>query len=107
MVLKLLKAHVTYLSGNTILHGNWLIFLHYFRMSYPEFAGGVIAIKPELYQKVNGHSNMFFGWGGEDDDFYNRCLAKDITTIRYPSPISKYTAIEHQRDKGNSANPAR
>mgnify|MGYP001792146321 FL=1 len=95
------------MSGNKTLHDNWLVFLRYFRMPYPEYAGGVFAIKPELYQKVNGHSNMFFGWGGEDDDFYNRCLAKDITTIRYPSPISKYTAIKHQRDKGNSANPAR
>ena len=86
---------------------NDLILLQYFKKSNTEYAQASLAIKHELYQKVNGHSNMFFGWGGEDDDFYNRCLAKDITTIRYPSPISKYTMIKHQRDKGNPENPAR
>ena len=39
---------------------------------YKEFFGGVIAISPDHFQKTNGFSNMFWGWGSEDDDFYKR-----------------------------------
>ncbi|KAJ8306817.1 hypothetical protein KUTeg_014901, partial [Tegillarca granosa] len=31
---------------------------------------GVVVLTKEQYKKVNGFSNLFFGWGGEDDDFY-------------------------------------
>lgn len=34
--------------------------------------GGVIALTPAAYRKINGFSNMFWGWGGEDDDFFQR-----------------------------------
>ena len=26
----------------------------------------------QQYEKVNGFSNAYFGWGGEDDDLSNR-----------------------------------
>lgn len=28
----------------------------------------------EQYEAVNGFSNIFYGWGGEDDDLYNRSV---------------------------------
>ncbi len=34
--------------------------------------GGAISVTPEQFAKVNGFSNGYFGWGGEDNDFYNR-----------------------------------
>ena len=36
--------------------------------------GGVAAMKTEHFRLVNGFSNKFFGWGGEDDDLYNRLI---------------------------------
>lgn len=30
-------------------------------------------IRPEHYFLVNGYSNLFWGWGGEDDDMGYRC----------------------------------
>ena len=42
------------------------------RLPYPTIFGGVVAFKKEQFQNVNGFSNCFFGWGGEDDDLYNR-----------------------------------
>jgi hypothetical protein len=30
-------------------------------------------MKAETFQRLNGFSNMFWGWGGEDDEMYRRC----------------------------------
>ena len=42
------------------------------RLEYPEFFGGVTGVTWDQYKQVNGYSNMFWGWGGEDDDFHTR-----------------------------------
>jgi len=39
---------------------------------YEGIFGGVTAFKAEHFELVNGFSNQFYGWGGEDDDMYNR-----------------------------------
>ena len=39
---------------------------------------------------VNGFSNQFWGWGGEDDDMADRIIAHNLTITR-PSPdIARY-----------------
>ena len=43
-----------------------------FRLPYKELYGGVSALKKEHFERVNGFSNKFFGWGGEDDDMWVR-----------------------------------
>ena len=40
--------------------------------NYGTIYGGVTAMKTETYQLVNGHSNRFWGWGGEDNDMEKR-----------------------------------
>ena len=34
--------------------------------------GGVEAISYQNFTKINGFSNIYFKWGGEDDDFAGR-----------------------------------
>nr|KAG5702405.1 hypothetical protein BaRGS_027492 [Batillaria attramentaria] len=36
------------------------------------YAGGVIAMNRENYNRINGYSNSYWGWGNEDDDFSAR-----------------------------------
>jgi len=39
---------------------------------YSTLFGGIEAFSTEHFQLVNGFSNQFFGWGGEDDNLYDR-----------------------------------
>ncbi|XP_025096876.1 beta-1,4-N-acetylgalactosaminyltransferase bre-4-like [Pomacea canaliculata] len=39
-----------------------------YRLAYQMLVGGVLNMRMEHYQLVNGYSNMYWGWGAEDDD---------------------------------------
>ena len=40
--------------------------------AYREYMGGCFTMSPKDWVSVNGLSNQYVGWGGEDDDFYHR-----------------------------------
>ena len=84
-----------------------LIYSNLFRIPYGAYFGGVVAITPEQYKNINGHSNLYFGWGGEDDDFYTRWLSSKYKLKRYPKAIGRYDMIVHKRDSGNESNNRR
>lgn len=44
----------------------------FFSLPYNEFFGGVSGLTVEQFRKINGFPNAFWGWGGEDDDLWNR-----------------------------------
>lgn len=50
----------------------YLIDLNFLRLLYDTLFGGVVMFKKEDFLKVNGFSNVFWGWGGEDDNLYQR-----------------------------------
>jgi hypothetical protein len=43
-----------------------------YQLPYKEIFGGVTALDKSMIYRLNGYSNLYFGWGGEDDDFYQR-----------------------------------
>lgn len=45
---------------------------HPCRLPYNQYFGGVSSMSKEQYLKINGFPNNYWGWGGEDDDIYNR-----------------------------------
>ena len=49
-----------------------IILYAYYSLKYKYNFGGATSFTPELFKKVNGYSNTFYGWGGEDDDMFHR-----------------------------------
>lgn len=71
------------------------------RLPYTDIFGGVSAMSAEHFQEVNGFSNMFWGWGGEDDDMSMRIKMKGLHISRYPFNIARYTMLPHEKQKAN------
>lgn len=38
------------------------------RLPYFLLVGGVLSVRGDQFLQLNGYSNMYWGWGGEDDD---------------------------------------
>ncbi|XP_067615580.1 beta-1,4-galactosyltransferase 1 isoform X2 [Eurosta solidaginis] len=72
-----------------------------FTLPYRGLFGGVVAIRTQQYRFINGMSNLFEGWGGEDDDFYNRLCSHKIDICRFGPIYSKYTMIRHKPEEKN------
>ena len=68
---------------------------------YEDYFGGCFAISTDHFALINGFSNRFWGWGGEDDDIRKRLLNKHLEITRYPLDIASYTAIPHKRPTEN------
>ncbi|VDP52996.1 unnamed protein product [Schistosoma margrebowiei] len=79
----------------------------WFLLIYQENFGGVIAISRQQFEKVGGFSNVYFGWGGEDDDFYKRIIYQNYSIVRYPAEIGRYIMLRHERDSRNEPNERR
>ncbi|XP_033746278.1 beta-1,4-N-acetylgalactosaminyltransferase bre-4-like [Pecten maximus] len=78
-----------------------------YRLPYKGIVGGVTQLPRKVLQKINGFSNLYFGWGGEDDDLGIRLKISNYTVERYSLVISRYRMLKHQREKGNAPNPKR
>ena len=71
------------------------------------YSGGVSVLSATDFKKINGFSNVFWGWGGEDDDFHHRILFHNLTLTRQfdgqPSFIrqARYSMLDHHEAKPN------
>ena len=50
---------------------------------YTNMFGGVVSFTADQFLNINGASNMYFGWGGEDDDLRRRWV-QEGTAKRHP-----------------------
>lgn len=69
---------------------------HQYKLPYHSFFGGVCAFSKEHFQTINGASNIYFGWGGEDDDLHERIKYNGMKVKRLSSDIYRYKMIPHQ-----------
>lgn len=45
---------------------------------FESYFGGITLFPSELFEKINGFSNLYWGWGFEDDDLRYRCIKNNI-----------------------------
>ena len=62
-----------------------------------ELFGGGTALTTEQFKRINGFSNEFWGWGGEDDDFFNRVISQGYIS-RYPAEIARYKSLKLKKE---------
>ncbi|XP_018797748.1 PREDICTED: beta-1,4-galactosyltransferase 1 [Bactrocera latifrons] len=74
-----------------------------FTLPYRGLFGGVVAIRTHQYRFINGMSNLYEGWGGEDDDLFNRLYSHKIDICRFEPSYSTYTMMRHKPEKKNEA----
>ncbi|XP_064469134.1 beta-1,4-N-acetylgalactosaminyltransferase bre-4-like [Ornithodoros turicata] len=74
-----------------------------YRLSYDTLFGGVSAVRREHFVKVNGFSNIYWGWGGEDDDLSSRLRYSKLELHRYNCTIGRYRALVHDQDDPSSS----
>lgn len=51
------------------------------KYNYPSFIGGILLVSVNDFHTVNGMSNVYWGWGMEDDEFYVRLRHNGIQVI--------------------------
>ncbi|ESO94827.1 hypothetical protein LOTGIDRAFT_161079 [Lottia gigantea] len=49
-----------------------------YKLGYDLLVGGVLNMRVEHYKTVNGYSNMYVGWGAEDDDMAYRIVNQQV-----------------------------
>ncbi|XP_047235950.1 beta-1,4-galactosyltransferase 4 [Girardinichthys multiradiatus] len=75
-----------------------------YKLRYKGYFGGVTAMTKDQFFQVNGFSNSYWGWGGEDDDLRVRVELQKMKILRPPADVARYTMVFHKRDSGNQVN---
>ncbi|CAL8267514.1 unnamed protein product [Merluccius merluccius] len=78
-----------------------------YKLRYKGYFGGVTALTKDQFKRVNGFSNTYWGWGGEDDDLRIRVELQGMKIVRPPPEVARYTMVFHKRDSGNKVNDDR
>ncbi|KAI1894799.1 hypothetical protein AGOR_G00119470 [Albula goreensis] len=78
-----------------------------YKLPYKSYFGGVSALTPQQYLKMNGFPNNYWGWGGEDDDIGIRVSLGGMLISRPALHVGRYKMIKHKLDQGNEMNPRR
>ena len=68
----MLPVDVDYSHSDTPIH------LATNNIPFESYFGGITLFPSELFEKINGFSNLYWGWGFEDDDLRYRCIKNYI-----------------------------
>jgi hypothetical protein len=68
-----------------------------YTLMYYNLVGGVLALSRSQLDKTNGFSNLYWGWGAEDDDMSIRILKNNYKIVRPPNYVGRYKMILHRK----------
>lgn len=69
-------------TEDAIVHLSSRISQFSYKLPSENYCGGVISFKKNDFVQINGFSNEYWGWGGEDDDLYFRIKKSKLPFIR-------------------------
>lgn len=64
----------------------------------PNFYGGVIVLRQDMFEKINGFNPMYKGWGNEDEDLRERLKMAGYKPIR--NKVGTFYCLHHE-DNGD------
>nr|XP_021201599.2 beta-1,4-N-acetylgalactosaminyltransferase bre-4 [Helicoverpa armigera] len=70
-----------------------------FVLPYLNLVSGAIAILSKQFKTVNGMSNEFYGFAGEDDDLYSRLEASNLKLCRFQPETSRYHKVSTKPER--------
>jgi len=50
-------------------------------LPFDSYFGGITLFPTDQFEKINGFSNLYWGWGYEDDDLRYRCIKNELDLI--------------------------
>ncbi|CBY06895.1 unnamed protein product [Oikopleura dioica] len=78
-----------------------------YKLLYAAIFGGITSMNTAQFTQLNGYSNLFWGWGGEDDDMFNRIRFANMKILRPPPTTARFKMIKHDHESSNKPNPKR
>ena len=71
-----------------------------YELTYDKYIGGILALDMQTIESVNGMSNMYFGWGGEDDNLYGRLFQiQNKSLTRFDNCLGRVLTLGHDGNK--------
>ena len=64
--------------------------------------GGTIAVDRKIFFQIGGYDESFIGWGGEDDEFFQRCQRAKIYMYAYLPFIHLYHHQQQDAHQGSN-----
>jgi predicted glycosyltransferase involved in capsule biosynthesis len=74
------------------------------KMPQDKYFGGVVAFNRSDFEKTNGYSNQFVGWGGEDDSLYYSVLSAGL---QIATREHRYLSLPHPKDHPTGYDPVK
>uniref|UniRef100_A0A1I8FUU9 Beta-1,4-galactosyltransferase 7 n=2 Tax=Macrostomum lignano TaxID=282301 RepID=A0A1I8FUU9_9PLAT len=74
---------------------------------YKEYMGGILLLTREAFAKSGGFSNLFWGWGREDDEFRLRLMEAGLSIGRLRNLSSGTASFVHLHDPRRHARDSR
>ena len=65
------------------------------------YFGGANMMTSKQVEQVNGWSNEYWGWGGEDDDMRLRVAEEGFVVWRFPKTLARYSMLPHNQSHVN------
>ena len=69
------------------------------RYAYSRYFGGIVSFSREMFERINGFPNNFWGWGGEDDELSTRVREAGMVPVGASGNVTDLEGIETAKEK--------